>query len=268
MNETIGIIVRVTGKVEISSQRKQTQLLTPDTGAFFVVHKLDRLLVKSGEVSLSMADGTKSTIKASPKPYILNGKGLPTLAEQFRRGGLSRGSNDGRIVYPMPDERVTKDAFTVRWNAQPNIKSFTLVKLGKSEGIAVTADAIDQVAVTEADLSALRDYVKGNGTGRYQLSGKAGDSFQSFEFDIVPDSLLKSVTSKLAKFSDKSTDGLVMRSHLCAAEKFFGMAQNYIKSASDLSPKSRQISTLFLEIAKLGGDYHLVDLAESRLKQK
>lgn len=268
VKETIGIIIRVTGKVELISDGKQTQLLTPDNGSFVVVHKLDRLVVKSGEVSLSMADGTKSTIKASPKPYILNGKGLPTLADQFRRGGLSRGSNDGRIVYPMPDERVTIDTFTVRWNVQPNIKSFTLVKLGKSEGIAMTADAVAQDTVTESDLSALRDYLKSNGIGRYQLSGKAGDSFQSFEFDIVPETLLKSVTSKLAKFSDKSTDGLVMRSHLCAAEKFFGMAQNYIKSASDLSPKSSQISTLFLEIAKLGGDDHLVDLAESRLKQK
>jgi hypothetical protein len=215
-----------------------------------------------------MADGTKSTIKASPKPYVMNSKGLPTLAEQFRRGGLSRGSNDGRIVSPMQDERVTIDAFTIRWNAQPTIKSFTLVKLGKSEGIAVTADAIDQVAVTEADLSALRDYVKGNGAGRYQLSGKAGDSFQSFEFDIVPDALLKSLTRKLAKFSDKSTDGLVMRSHMCAAEKFFGMAQIYMKSASDISPKSIQISKLFLEVAKLGGDDHLIELAESRLNHK
>jgi hypothetical protein len=266
VRETIGIIIRVTGKVEISSDGKQSQTLTPETGSFVVVHKFDRLMVKSGEVSISMADGTKLSIKASRTPYVLRGKGLPTLAEQFRRDGLSRGASDGRIVCPMPSERVTLDTLTVRWNLQPNIKSFTLVRFGKSEGIAVTADSVDQVGVTEADLSALRTYIQSNGIGRYQLSSKAVDSSQSFEIEIVADVILKRLSSKLAKFSDKATDGLVMRAHICASERFLGMAQDYMKLASDLSPKNKQVSKLFLEISKLGGDIRLVELAESRMK--
>ncbi len=254
MKQTIGIIVRISGKSLLLSNGKSGETLTNDSGAYVVIHKFDQIIVKTGEVLLSMADGTKRTLTASSRPYVLKGVGLPTITEQFRRGGLSRGNNDGRIVHPMSNERMTVNNFSVHWNVQPSIKSFTLVKIGKSEGIAFTAETLSQTTVTQADLHTLREYVTLNGTGRYQISGKAGDSFQSFEFDVVTEAEVKALENKLTKFSPQTPDGLLMRAHIYAAEKFYQLALDNIKQARDQSPKSVHLSKLFLEVMNATGD--------------